>query len=72
MTTEQRKAAAITRGLWLDQNRRLTQEDVASMLSVSVRTVEKMRLRGELSFRHLAGRWTISRHDLDRDLDALG
>lgn len=68
---EKRKAAAIARAVFLDQERRLTMEDVASILNCSVKTVEKMRDLGKLSFKKIAGRWQITRHALDRDLDAL-
>lgn len=69
---EVRKAAAIARGLWLDENRRLTLEDVASMLRLSYPKVRTMAGTGELSFRRIGGRLTISRAELDRDLDAMG
>ena len=69
---EERKAAAIARGLWLDENRRLTMEDVASILRVSYQKVRTIRDLGQLSFKKIAGRWTISRQAFDRDLDALG
>ena len=73
LTPEQdRRLLAYLRSRFLDEDRWLTVEEVAVMLGCSTRTVEKMRDLGEFSFKKVGGRWRISRHAFDRDLDALG
>ena len=72
LTPEQdRRLMEYIRERYFDSPRFLSVEEVAVMLNVSAATVAKMRDLGQLSFRKIGGRWRISRHAFDRDLEAL-
>lgn len=68
---ELRRTMVYLRAKFLADERRLSPEDVASILGVSYPKVQNMIKLGQLSFQKVGGRLTISRHALDRDLAEL-
>ena len=73
LTPEQdRRLMEYLRRRYFANPNRLTIVEVAAILRVSAATVHKMRELGQLSFKKVGGKWSISRAAFDRDLDALG
>lgn len=69
---EMERAEVYKRAALLEANRFLRIEDVASMLGVSARQVQKLIALKKLSFRTIEGVGTrIHAKDLDRDLETL-
>lgn len=68
---EQRRMMAYDRARFLDENRRLSVEEVSIILQISPNKVRELRDTNVLRFTTVGGKSTISRRALDDYLESL-